>query len=357
MTENMAVPTQAKWTIPFRPDEELSSDLYLDEKNTPPQLRRTDPKSTQSLPGNASVDLEPETLWTYLRASLLTTKLDTLAPQLWLVATQSSSSISPLHKQRILGREIIPTDTADLHLIWHYSRIFIKPLPRYLLSHAFWRFLCSPPPSSSSSSPPGDQHDQQHEQQQTLLLLPSTLGFVRSYAHLIQSETDFRIAATHHLVPADVDFEAFSRFIRRFRDVPDAQASPRFHFGELRLTRLNFWSGAFLRRRHYFNVARQYGTYFERFFTPLLFGFATLSVVLSSMQVALAAVAMEEGEGLGRWERFVGVSKWTSVATILVVLALVGWLVLVLVSNLLSELMYALGSLVRKRGTAGGNEV
>jgi len=354
----MAVPTQAKWTIPFRPDEELSSDLQLtdDSKTSPPQLRRTHPNNTKSLPGNASVDLEPESLWTYLRASLLTTKLNTLAPHLWLVATQSSSSISPLHKQKILGREIILTDTTDLHLIWHYSRIFLKPLPRYLLSHAFWRFLCSPSPSSSSQPQSGSASGSASTSDQEVLL-PSIIGFVRSYSYLIQSETDFRLAQSHHLVPSEINFESFSRFIKRFRELPDDMASPRFHFGELRLTRLNFWSGVFLRQRHYFNVARQYETYFERFFAPLLFAFGTLSVVLSAMQVALAAVAMAEMEGLGAWDRFVGVSKWTSVMAIIMVVAVVGWLVLVLVTKLLSELVYALGSLVRKRGRAGVNAV
>lgn len=340
----MAVPTQAKWTIPFRPDEELSSDLRLadDEKKAIPQLRRTHPKNTRSLPGNASVELEAESIWDYLQTSLLTTKLNILAPHLWLVATQSSSSITPLHKQKILGRDIVITDTADLHLIWYYSRIFLKPLPRYLLSHAFWRFLCS------------DAHTATHQPHQNLLL-PAILGFVRTYAHLIQSETDFRIALSHHLVPEDVDFESFSRFIKRFADLPDGQASPRFRFGELRLTRLNFWSVVFLRQRHYFNVSRQYETYFERFFAPLLFVFGTLSVVLSAMQVALAAVEMESVEGA--WGKFVDVSKWTSVSAMLVVLAVVVWLLVVLATKLLSELVYALGALVRKRGSAGVNAV
>lgn len=35
-------------------------------------------------------------------------------------------------------REIIVTEGPRLHLVWIYDRVFIKPLPRYLLSYTFW---------------------------------------------------------------------------------------------------------------------------------------------------------------------------------------------------------------------------
>ncbi|KAK3393260.1 hypothetical protein B0H63DRAFT_14818 [Podospora didyma] len=350
-------PPPPKYPIPFLPTEELTSDLYLitttttttsSSKQTLPQLQRgAHPninKTPQTLPGNASVDLSPASIQSQLQTTVLTTKLNTMAPHLWLISTQSSASISPLHKQRILGREILISDTADLHLIWHYSRIFLKPLPRYLLSHAFWEYL-----HHLSSS--GKLHD--HDQED---ILPAITGFLRTYAHLIQSETDFRIALSHGLVPEDIRFEPFAKFIKRFKNLPNSQASPRFSFGELRLTRLNFWAVVFLRQRHYFNVSRQYETYFERFFGPLLFIFGTLSVLLSAMQVGLAAVAMESVDEWA-WERFVSVSKWTSVAAIFVVLAAVVWLSVVLVTKILGEFVYALGMLWKKRASARTNAV
>jgi hypothetical protein len=333
--ENIAGQNPAKWTIPFRADEELNSELQLidDEKKSIPQLCRTHPGRPTTLPGNAFVELELESIWTHLRATLLTAKLDVFAPHLWLVSTQSSSSISPLHKQRILGREIIISDSVDLHLVWYHSKIFLTPLPRYLLSHAFWKFT----------------FDDRHGQDVASQLHPATIGFIRTYCHLIQSETDFRLALNHGLIPEGVELEAFSRFIKCFKDLTDTQASPRFHFGELRLTRLNSWSIIFLRQRHYFNLSRQYETYFSRYFQPLLFAFGTFSVLLSAMQVGLAAETLPSADD--RWNKFASVSKWTSIAAIFIVLLSIVWLLVVLVSKLLSELAYALRSMLKKRFT------
>ena len=325
--------THLPWSIPFRQDEELNPELQVidDDRNTAPQLCRTGIGTSTTLPGNPFVDLELKSILTHLEDTLLTKKLDTIAPQLWVMSTQSSASITPLHKQRILGREITITDSADLHLIWYHSKIFVKPLPPYLLSYAFWRYL----------------FDYRHREITINQYYSAALGFVRSYCYLIQSETDFSLAVTHGLIPKGIDFQAFASFINCFRNIPDVQASPRFHFGELRLTRLNFWSIFFLRQTHYFNMSRQYETYFSRFFQPLLFAFGAFSVLLSAMQVALAA-----GESVtesGTWRKFVSVSKWTSITAIFLVLFSLVWLLTVLIFKVLSELAYALRSMWRKR--------
>jgi hypothetical protein len=54
------------------------------------------------------------------------------------MTTPSSENINALHRQRVKGREVIVTEEPRLHLVWIHNRIFIKPLPRYLLSYAFW---------------------------------------------------------------------------------------------------------------------------------------------------------------------------------------------------------------------------
>ena len=66
------------------------------------------------------------------------TDLERMAPQLWMMSTQSSSNISALHRQKVKGRAIVVTEDPRLHLVWIYDRVFVKPLPRYLLSHLFW---------------------------------------------------------------------------------------------------------------------------------------------------------------------------------------------------------------------------
>ncbi|KAH7346916.1 hypothetical protein BKA66DRAFT_447745 [Pyrenochaeta sp. MPI-SDFR-AT-0127] len=263
--------------IPFGKGEELNSELQIiNEDKTKARLSRINSSQPKALPGNPFVKLEIDAIRTHLQMTLYTTKLDRFAPHLWLVATPSSSSISPLHKQKILARDLVISDTADLHLVWYHSKIFIKPLPEYLLSYAFWEFVFGKNVSPDTPN-------------QTDSLFRATVGFVRTYTHLIQSDSDFRIALSHGLLPETTTLERFVAFSNCFKDLPDTLVSPRFYFGELRLTRLNLWSPFFLRQMHYFNMSRQYDQYFSRYFQPVLFAFATFSVLLSAMQVALAS--------------------------------------------------------------------
>lgn len=80
--------------------------------------------------------------------------LENLAPHSWMMSAQSSANISALHRQRVKGRRIIITEDPRLHLVWVNARIFIKPLPAYLLSFVFWSiFLCPHGPDGSASVP------------------------------------------------------------------------------------------------------------------------------------------------------------------------------------------------------------
>lgn len=64
-----------------------------------------------------------------------------------MMATQSSANINALHRQIFKGRKIVVTEDPQLHLIWLQDRIHIKPLPKCLLSHAFWNdVLLNPSP-------------------------------------------------------------------------------------------------------------------------------------------------------------------------------------------------------------------
>jgi hypothetical protein len=132
-----------KQPIPFRVEQELNSELQIFKRESDGDVRlgRTAPDATLTLPGDPFVGLDLDSIHQFLERSMLTTKLDSLAPYLWLVSTQSSSSISALHKQKILGRDIIITDSADLHLLWYHYQIFLKPLPQFMLCHAFWEYM------------------------------------------------------------------------------------------------------------------------------------------------------------------------------------------------------------------------
>jgi hypothetical protein len=94
--------------------------------------------------------------------------LETMAPRLWVMTTFSSGNINPLHRQRVKGREIIVTEEARLHLVCiHHNRIFIKPLPRYLLSQGFWVTHLA------------KGSDQQSDRQRNLC--KAATGFLRTY--------------------------------------------------------------------------------------------------------------------------------------------------------------------------------
>ena len=119
---------------PFSKPNQLVRDLDPDETGV----------LTVTLPGVPSVMLMDFTLAKeFLRKELWSADLEIIVPRLWIITTLSSSNISALHRLRVKGREIIVTEDPRLHLVWIYNRIFIKPLPRYLLSHAFWETYLS----------------------------------------------------------------------------------------------------------------------------------------------------------------------------------------------------------------------
>ncbi|TLD15767.1 uncharacterized protein PgNI_02063 [Pyricularia grisea] len=257
------------------------------------------------LPGYPLVSLQAgEELGPFLEEELCCDDLETMAPYLWVLSTQSSANIRPLHRQRIFGRDILITESPRLHLVWYHNRIFIKPLPRYLMSYKFWTKFLSEPAETAGRAymSSGASYDM-------LLggvpgraekLRRAALGFIRTYRHLIRHESDFNIARSLGLIPCDTTWARFCAFVSGFDDeILDVHVSGRYHYGELRLTRLNFYSPLFLRRTRFQYLPEQYSTIFGRYFGPLLFVFGIFSVVLSTMQVDLAVQELNGGAFIG----------------------------------------------------------
>lgn len=128
----------------------------------------------------------------------------------------------------------------------------------------------------------------------------------------------------------------------------DTAVSPRYQFGELRLSRLNFWSKIFLQRLSFQKVYGQYGPYFARFYGPLLFIFGILSVALSAIQVALAAVTDPFLQNNRSWVIFVRVSRGFSIATIVSVVVVSLFLLVLMLCLLGRELVFAIYHLWNK---------
>ena len=296
------------------------------------------------LPGQPWVKLQdqPERITQFLKEELMTDDLNKLSPHLWLVATQKSTHISSLTHQLVRGREIVVTEDPGLHLTWIYERVFIKPLPEYLLSHAFWDYYLV---STNSPIPPPDRE----------AILKAARGFLRSYAFLIQHKADY-LLATHDdrfgLVPKTTSFPDLVEFLRCFKNIPDAEVSPRYAFGDLRLTRINFWVKIFLWRPNYFKQYGQYGSYFAQFYGPILFLFGVIALALNSMQVVLAVESVF-GFGAG-WISFAWMARGFSVFTLFTILLVSFALIASLLLLISREAIYAAKDLYRKKGPGSG---
>lgn len=249
-----------------------------------------------------------------------------MAPSLWLMSTQSSANINPLHKQLVKGRQVIVSEDPRLHLVWRQDRVFVKPLPPYLMSYSFWTDILL-------SDPPVLGHKQQR-------IAAAALGYLRTYYYLLQHESDLRVAQKEHtlLVPLSIRWENICRFRGGFDGILDSDVSPRYHYGELRLSRLNFYAKIFLRKFHYERIHTQYGTYFSQYYGPLLFVFGMFSLALNALQVELTA------EQLRRSTEFTmgGFGRCFSIGTLAWLALICFSLVLVFLYMFIDEWQYAI---------------
>lgn len=263
-----------------------------------------------ALPGQPSILLrDRNSVNEFLEFDLCSNDLERMAPRLWIMTTPSSANISPLHHQRVKGREIVVTEDPRLHLVWIHNRIFIKSIPRYLLSHIFWETYLD----KNSGSLDNDQNS----------IRKAATGFLRTYRYLIRHESDFRIAQQDslRLIPEDVDWASFCRFASDLQQIEDTAVSKRYYYGQLRLTRLNFYAPLLLRKFQFEQVHGQYGDYFGRLYAPILFMFAIVSTILNSMQVALAADQVLSVHWALIWHG----SRWFSVLSIVGTFAIAAW--------------------------------
>ncbi|PKS08594.1 hypothetical protein jhhlp_004980 [Lomentospora prolificans] len=276
--------------------------------------------------GNQSTDEVVD----YLRDSHLTNELDELLPFMSYIFVQTPSyrHIMPLHHQGAHARDIIVDEAPGLHLVWYYDRIFIKPIPAYFYSSEFWTYL-------HSHSDPSKQ-DQRKEND----VYAAAVGFMRSYYFLIKYKIDFVQACQLKLIPKvpgtdkHPTYEEFCRFIEQFNDITDIDTCRRYHYGELRLTRINRTSLLRKGRLAYFHIYPQWGSYLRHFLAPIVMVLGGCSIVLNAMQVTLNAQEMlgdpTQGSGLSqRWIYFTRASLYFPVVIIItiaviLVLSLVG---------------------------------
>ena len=214
----------------------------------------------------------------------------------------------PLHHQKSRAREILVNEHPGLHLLWYYEKIFVKPIPAYFYSQAFWDYLAT-----------ADEN-----------VYKAAVGFMRSYTFLIQFPIDFVEAVRVGLIPPKENngngngkelifptYEEFCNFIEPFSHIRDPSVNRRYHYGELRLTRINR-AAIFKMKLAYFHIYPQWGSFLAHILAPVITIFAVASVALNSMQVALAALEMGPMPDSG-WPAFIDVSLWFPIATIILI--------------------------------------
>lgn len=321
---------------PFAEEYELNKELQLRPQAPPPQA------GSIFLPGQPRINLDdPRKLSAFLEREFGSKDMETMAPHLWLMSKQSSSNISPLHRQKVKGREVVITEDPKLHLVWINDRIFLKPLPEYLLSYRFWNeYLLD------LASPLGARRNH---------ICAAALGYLRTYFFLIKHESDLRMAQDERalLVPERITWKQFCDFSAQFESISDNDVSMRYQFGELRLTRLNFYSKFFLHKFDYQRIHGQYGAYFARFYGPILFAIGVLSVLLSAMQVVLAVEQIKSRHWTSLWVA----CRWFSVASLLSLGLVIMCLMALFAYKFCSEWKHALsdhyGKTRRLQGNAG----
>jgi len=221
---------------------------------------------------NGSVILPQTDLDNFVSNELDVSRLDEIQDRLWLAGRLQN--IRPLHRQQLLGRKVLVSEQADLHLLWIDDKILIKPLPAWLLDHGFFQKYVRTSP-----------------------VLPAAIGFLNSYIRLVSYETDFTIAQELHLLPSELDWKGWLDIVQEIlpRFLANEQTvSPRYHYGELRLSRID-WIYRLdfrFRFRHfcrgYYYSSQTYRSFLNRNFGWLLVVFVYFTILLTAMQVGLA---------------------------------------------------------------------
>lgn len=184
--------------------------------------------------------------------------------------------------QIVLSREVVVVENMDLHLVWKAKRIFIKPLPKYLLEEEFWKqhlIQCS-----QDDAKVGAQRER---------VAQCAKGLLLSYCALVSYESDFNLARTLGLLPDAIQWEEWRTWVAQvIASCPYESVNRRFWYGELRLGRLNTiyrWrKGHLLRGYSTVGSSSFYSEFLSQYFGSLAVALGYIVVVLTAMQVGLA---------------------------------------------------------------------
>ncbi|KAJ5780446.1 hypothetical protein N7457_005606 [Penicillium paradoxum] len=284
----------------------------------------------------------------FLHLDLSVQRLNDIQEYLWLAGRPMPPR--PLNYQISVSRQIILDEKIDMHLVWGPARrIYIKPLPQYLLDAHFWstNLTCGEYPgicycmNSFKDATPPPQAQKTPCPRSTLS--KSALGFLTSYIALIQHPSDFRIAQDHSLLPASLTWPQWRALVQNLlaTDVTHpTRINSRYKYGELRLSRLNKIYA--LQRGSFFRGYRaKYQTYqelFRSYLAPITAMTVYFALVLTAMQVGLGTEQLAENRAFHRASY--GFTVLSILGPLVLVVLIIGVVVAHFVVNFLATVVF-----------------
>lgn len=228
----------------------------------------------------------------FVESELSLGRLSEILKHLWFAGTKHPAT--QLHFQVAIGREIVVNDRMDLHLVWNNDgRIFLKPIPRFLLDPEFCQRNLECPHVGTCQDAPAELCRENPRK--------VALGFLYTYACLISSESDFFVANEKHLLPRKpgdtrIEWAGWKKLAREILQIHQpGKVHPRFLRGELRLSRLNTIH-RFTRLPPFDPYLRgwnNYGGFFRDSFAWIATATVFVALVLTAMQVGLATERLQ----------------------------------------------------------------
>jgi hypothetical protein len=128
------------------------------------------------------------------------------------------------------------------------------------------------------------------------------MGFLLSYVALVAHESDFRIATERGLIPSQVGWRCWRKFVRevlhKSQENMWSEVAERFIYGELRLNRLNLIE-VVLRgplSRGFLATWTSFGSFYRYSSAFIIAGTAYILLILSAMQVGLGTNKLSQDE-------------------------------------------------------------
>ncbi|KAH6718799.1 hypothetical protein BKA61DRAFT_262723 [Leptodontidium sp. MPI-SDFR-AT-0119] len=263
---------------------------------------------SNSKTGRPTVAVPAHSVQDFLQKELSLGKLDSMLAYLWFAGAERPAL--PLLSQLAIGRDIVVCERMDLHLLWENSgKIFVKPVPRFLLDLEFWSEHLTCParcgcqiPAAVNCGNGGQQMANQEQLACKEKLRKVALGFLYTYACLISYESDFHVANEKRLLPRSADGATipWADWKKLAREIlmrhNRANVHPRFWRAELLLSRLDT-----IHRftqlppfEPYLRSWRNYGSLFLDNIPWLAMTTVFIALVLTAMEVGLATEQLIE---------------------------------------------------------------